>query len=136
MEEPTGPPIFQSNTGSPGIEFTTLLPVIGLSMVMFVVCMTMFGIAVHRGMNRLFAPRSWARPKAVSAMLYLDGVQEDYAILLFIIEVTNAELNQNPKHHNCLQPFISLSTQTDNQKPNLKALWFDMDTMGTQVELF
>jgi hypothetical protein len=91
---------------STGVEFKTLFPVIGLSMFMFVVCMSMFGIAVHRGMNRLFAPRSWARPKAVSAMLYLYGVQDDNAILLLIIEVTtNAELNQNQKHHNCLQSF-------------------------------
>jgi hypothetical protein len=55
---------------SDGFEFNTLLPVIGLSAFMFVVCMATFGIAVHRGMNRLFAPRSWARPKQVSAMLY------------------------------------------------------------------
>lgn len=70
MEESTGPPTSQSNemeksTGRPGIEFKTLLPVIGLSIFMFIVCMSMFGIAVHRGMNRLFAPRSWARPKAI-----------------------------------------------------------------------
>lgn len=50
-----------------GIEFNTLLPVIGLSTFMFVLCMTWFGFSVQRGdVNRLFAPRSWARPKAVS----------------------------------------------------------------------
>lgn len=48
-----------------GIEFKTLYPVIGFSIFMFIICMSAFGIAVHRGMNRLFAPRSWARPKAI-----------------------------------------------------------------------
>ena len=53
-----------------GIEFKALYPIILLSVFMFIVCMLIFGIAVHRGMNRLFAPRSWARPKAVSVELY------------------------------------------------------------------
>lgn len=50
-----------------GIEFNTLLPVIVLSTFMFILCMTWFGFSVQRGdVNRLFAPRTWARPKAVS----------------------------------------------------------------------
>jgi len=52
-------------TKSTGVDFKTLLPVIGVSIFMFAVCMLVFGIAVHRGMNRLFAPRSWARPKSI-----------------------------------------------------------------------
>mmetsp|Transcript_18278 Transcript_18278/g.50913 ORF Transcript_18278/g.50913 Transcript_18278/m.50913 type:complete len:1171 (+) Transcript_18278:158-3670(+) len=47
------------------VEFRTLLPVIGFSVFLFFVCMTIFGYAVEHEWNRLFAPRSWARPKAI-----------------------------------------------------------------------
>ena len=59
--------IISSEFNSAGVAFQTLLPVIGLSVVMFTLCMLWFGVSVARGdINRLFAPRSWARPKDVS----------------------------------------------------------------------
>eukprot|EP00536_Pseudo-nitzschia_multiseries_P011223 jgi/Psemu1/289570/fgenesh1_pg.371_\ len=50
---------------SESVEFRTLLPVIGFSVFLFVVCMSIFGYAVEHEWNRLFAPRSWARPSAI-----------------------------------------------------------------------
>ena len=38
--------------------------------VLFVIAMAMFEIAVHLELNRLFAPRSYARPKEVRAYNY------------------------------------------------------------------
>lgn len=47
--------------------FSSLGFALALYLVTFVVAMTMFEVAVHFDMNRLFAPRSYARPKQVSA---------------------------------------------------------------------
>jgi len=46
-------------------SFSTLYISLGLYFVMFVVAMAMFEAAVHFDMNRLFAPRSYARPKQI-----------------------------------------------------------------------
>ena len=76
--------IFRTNkmTTTTGVEFKTLLPVIAFSLFMFIVCMSIFGLAVQHEKNRLFAPRSWARPNAVSAILCPCAVKNNNAKVL------------------------------------------------------
>ncbi len=109
---------------SQGIEFKTLLPVLIFSTFMFIVCMAWFGMSVQRGdMNRLFAPRSWARPKAVS--------QKMRNLRRKIIRQKN--WSQNFEKSQQSHPIFRNS---DCQKPNQQALRFVMDSMGSQAELF
>ena len=56
-------PVYEYNNG---LEFKSLIPSICLAIFMFVVAMSMFELAVRFDLNRLFAPRSYARPKQVS----------------------------------------------------------------------
>ena len=59
-----------SNTGMEGSggSFPLLSTYIALFFVFFVIAMSMFEVAVHYDWNRLFAPRSYARPIQVSAL--------------------------------------------------------------------
>lgn len=57
-----------SNIEGSGGSFPLLFSLIAILFVFFVIAMSMFEVAVHYDWNRLFAPRSYARPIQVSAL--------------------------------------------------------------------
>lgn len=66
-DDTVGVAVSEENVPSPSsiTSFSALAVQLGLYFVLFVIALSMFEIAVHFNLNRLFSPRSYARPKQI-----------------------------------------------------------------------